>query len=38
MADKDVAFQMELQCNLDHLIRWKQSEHVLYDYLRAEDD
>eukprot|EP00801_Mesodinium_rubrum_P000312 Mrub_00312.p1 GENE.Mrub_00312~~Mrub_00312.p1 ORF type:complete len:1169 (+),score=156.45 Mrub_00312:456-3509(+) len=38
IADSDIAFQMECQCNLGTLIKWKTSEHVIYDYIRADDD
>eukprot|EP00801_Mesodinium_rubrum_P000318 Mrub_00318.p1 GENE.Mrub_00318~~Mrub_00318.p1 ORF type:complete len:1191 (-),score=170.30 Mrub_00318:38-3313(-) len=38
IADSNVAFQVECQCNLDTLIKWKTSEHVIYDFVRAKDD
>eukprot|EP00801_Mesodinium_rubrum_P006635 Mrub_06643.p2 GENE.Mrub_06643~~Mrub_06643.p2 ORF type:complete len:110 (-),score=11.53 Mrub_06643:135-464(-) len=38
LAESDIAFQMECQCNLETIIKWNTSEHILYDYVRAEDD
>lgn len=29
---------MEVQCNLQNLIKWKKCEHTTYDYSRAADD
>lgn len=30
--------QLESQLNLDHLLKWKEAEHIVYDITRAEDD